>query len=229
MRIPFFHYTYLDNLAGIVSDARVASRGWQQKTGGKFTDISIDSRQPVRSRLGLLNYVPLFPGFYALFRGYDLNGFLMAHYDEPKVQNKSFYGSFNKVLQFKAGIRYEDVITFLVNDEVVYNLADKGRVRFLTDIAVKPGVRECSIASRLDLSARLKENISGSNISGEIDLLDDGKTSIAFPADVEAIIVDNGDVEREVRKMLKQSRRDELPEIFVSEHPRNDPGDDDFA
>lgn len=153
----------------------------------------------------------------------------MAHYDAPKIQNKSFYGSFNKVLQFKTGIRYEKVITFLVNDEVVYNLADEGRVRFFADIAVKPGAREYSIASKLDLSARLKENINGSNISGEIDLLDDGKISIAFPADVEAIIVDNSDVEREVRRTLKQSRRGELPEVFVSAHPRNDPGDDDFA
>ena len=229
MRIPFFHYTYLDSLAGIAGDGRIISRGQQARAGKRFTDISIDSRQPVRARLGLLDYVPLFPGFYALFRGYELNGFLMANYDQPKVQNKSYYGSMNKVLQFKKGIEYGNVISMLIKDECIFDLADKGRIRFFADIAVKPGTREYPIRSRKDLSARLAEGISGSNISGEVDLLDDGKTSVAFPSDIEAIVVDSARVGEDVRRLLRQCRGGESARVFVSEHPRNDPGDDEAS
>jgi len=229
MRVPFFHYTCLDSLPSILEDARVVSRHWLARNGREFTEISIDPDQQVRDELELLDYVPLFPGFYTLFRGYELNGYLMLEYDDPKVQNKSFYGSLNKVLQVNMGDKYENVITLLVDDELVYNFADQGKVRFFSDIAIKSDAEESVISNRKDLLSCLKAGINDSNISGEIDLLDDGKVSIAFPSDIEALIVDNDEVEKQVMTALgtcNTSRN--LPQVFVSELPRNDPGEDDF-
>jgi hypothetical protein len=132
----------------------------------------------------------------------------------------------HKTLQFKAGIKYENVIILLVNDEIVYNFADQGKVRFFSDIAVKPGAEERVIENRADLLNSLEEGIDDSNISGEIDLLDDGKVSIAFTVDIEALIVDNDKVEKQVMTALSTCK--ELPRTFISELPRNDPGEDDF-
>lgn len=230
MRVPFFHYTCLDSLPSIIEDARVVSRYWVTRNDRKFTEISIDPDQRVRGDLELLDYVPLFPGFYTLFRGYELNGYLMKEYDEPKVQNKSFYGSLNKVLQVSMGDKYENVIILLVNDELVYNFADQSKVRFFSDIAIKKAAQESLIVNRTELQNCLINNIDDSNISGEIDLLDDGKVSIAFPSDIEALIVDNEEVERQVITTLGTcSASENLPKVFVSELPRDDPGEDDFV
>lgn len=223
MRVPFFHYTYLDNLPSILKDGRVVSRYYLVKNDNKFTDISIDPDQPVREELGLLDYVPLFPGFYALFRGYELNGSLMQEYDDPKVQNKSFYGSLNKVLQVKMGVKYENVIILLVDDELVYNFADQGKVRFFSDIAVKPNAEEFEIENRTDLLNSLRGGINGSNISGEIDLLDDGKVSIACTSDIEALIVDSDKVKNQVMTIGSKCAQVKLPQMLVSGLPRNAP------
>ena len=229
MRVPFFHYTCLDSLPSILGDARVVSRHWLARNDREFTELSIDPDQQVRDELELLDYVPLFPGFYTLFRGYELNGYLMKVYDEPKVQNKSFYGSLNKVLQVNMGDKYENVIILLVNDELVYNFADQGKVRFFSDIAIKPDAEESVISNRMDLLSCLKAGTNDSNISGEIDLLDDGKVSIAFPSDIEALIVDNDEVKKQVMTALGTCNTSgNLPQVFVSELPRNDPGEDDF-
>jgi hypothetical protein len=174
-------------------------------------------------------YIPLFPGFYTLCRSYELNGYLMKQYDKPKVQNKSFYGSLNKILQVRMGDKYYSVIILLVNDELIYNFADQGKVRFFSDIAIKPSANEIEIKSRADLLKSLREGIDGSNISGEIDLLDDGKVSIACMSDIEALIVDNNEVKEQVITVLsKCNTLGNIPQIFVSELPRDDPGEDDF-
>lgn len=229
MRVPFFHYTYLDSLPSILKDGRVVSRYWLAKSRKKFTDISIDSNQPVRERLGLLEYIPLFPGFYTLFRGYELNGYLMQQYDDPKVQNKSFYGSLNKVLQFKKGVNYDNVIILLVNDELVYNFADQGKIRCFSDIAVKPNAHEYAVKNRADLLKLLSGGISGSNISGEIDLLDDGKSSIALSSEIEALIVDNDGVKKQVTTALNTcSKPVKLIQTFISQLPRDDPDESSF-
>ncbi|MGA2877007.1 MAG: hypothetical protein ABSE82_15930 [Nitrososphaerales archaeon] len=201
------------------------SRYWQKEKGSKFTEISIDPDQPVRKSRKLLDYIPLFPGYYELYRSYEFNGFLMEHYDDPKVQNKSFYGTLNKVLQFRDGIAYQNVIILMIKDSRVYTAADESRVRFFSDIAVKPGIPEYAVKNRGDLSSLLSKHISGSNISGEIDLNDDGNRSISMPSDVECIIVDNDVVASVVRKTFGTTN---CPHIFVSSLPRNDPGQEDF-
>ena len=229
MRIPFFHYTYLDNLPSILKDGRVVSRYWLAKKGRKFTDISIDPSQSAREQLGLLDYIPLFPGFYALWRSYELNGYLMQEYDEPKVQNKSFYGSLNKVLQVRLGVKYDNVVILLVNDELVYNFADQGKVRFFSDIAVKRTAQEIAIENRRDLLDFLRKGIDGSDIWGEIDLLDDGETSITISSDIEALIVDNDEVRKQAMAALGTCNTHVKPaQVFVSELPRDDPSEDDF-
>jgi hypothetical protein len=212
----------------MLKDGRVVSRQWLAKSGRKFTDISIDPKQRIRERRGLLEYVPLFPGFYALWRDYELNGYLMHEYDDPKVQNPSFYGSLNKNLQVNMGAKYDTVIVLLVSDELVYNFADQGKVRFFSDIAIKPEVEELPIANRADLLNCLRQHINGSDISGEIDLFDDGKTSVACPSDIEALIVDSDEIGKQVKVVAGACGCLKLPLIFVSELPRNDPFEDLF-
>jgi len=230
MKVPFFHYTYLDSLPSIIKDARVVSRHWLAKYGREFTDISIETGPSVREGFELLDYIPLFPGFYAKFRSYELNGYLMYEYGEdPKVQNKSFYGSLNRVLQVRLDDNYENVIILLVDDELVYNFADQDKVRFFSDIAIKAEAEEIEINNRMDLKNCLETHIDDSNISGEIDLLDDGKVSIAFPSDIEALIVDNDEVKKQVMTALGTCNTSgNLPQVFVSKLPRNDPSEDDF-
>lgn len=224
MKIPFFHYTYLDNLTAIISDGRISSRASLTSAGKKFTDISIDPKQPVRDDLGLLNYIPMFPGFYSKYRGAELNDYLRLHYDEPKVQNKSFYGSLNKVLQFKPNTKYEEVITLLVKESLIYDFADRGKVRFFSNIAVKPSVEEEMISNRRELKAYLEKHTSGTDTACEIDTLDDGNTSIAFPSEIEAIIVDNESVKQKVDGILgTASGQGRVSNIFVSSLPRNKP------
>lgn len=221
MRIPFFHYTCLDNLPNILKNTRLISRNGLRDKDVKFNDISIDPAQPVREELGLLKYIPLFAGFYGLYRGYELNGYLMSNYDDPKVQNKSFYGTLNKTLQMKMGNRYETVIILMVNEELVYMFADQGKVRFFTDIALKDHSFELPIGNCEDLRNCLKALIEDSNISGEIDLLDDGKVSIGYPSDIEAIIVDSDKIRTQVADIItKYGTNRSVPLILVSELPR---------
>ena len=184
MRIPFFHYLYLDSLSGVLNDHRLISRQSLNKLSKKFSDISIDPAQPVREEKGLLNYIPLFPGYYARGRSFVLNGYLMKNYDDPKVQNKSFYGTLNRTLQTRLGSKYENVIILLINDELVYRFADNRKVRYFTDIAVKPNCNEVEIINRASLVDCLKEHMDDRNIFGEVDLLDDGKESISVPSNI---------------------------------------------
>jgi hypothetical protein len=222
LRIPFLHYTSFDNLPHILEDTRLVSRNGLRKNSWDFDDISIDPAQPVREELGLLDYIPLFAGFYELFRSYELNGYLMNHYDDPKVQNKSFYGTLNKTLQPKMGDRYENIIILLVDDEHVYKFADQGKVRFFTDLAVKEYSRELSIDNRADLKKCLEGGIEGTNISGEVDLLDDGVVSVGCMSDIEAIIVDNDRIKAQVLDTVsKYCKKGEVPVTIVSELPRN--------
>ena len=183
-------------------------------------DISIDPSQTKREALGLTNYVPLFAGFYELFRGSELNSYLIREYDSPKVQNKSFYGTLNKILQNKMGSDYERIIILMVKDELVYRYADEGKVRYFTDIAIKNTAIERPIKSRVNLVNWLTANIYGSNISGEIDILDDGKISICCTDDIEAFIVDNDSIEKKTLSAIRDCGK-HAPPTFVSPLPRN--------
>jgi hypothetical protein len=208
---------------------RLVARQWQKKKGISFKDISIDPDQQKRESKNLLSYVPLFPGYYQLMRSYDVNGYLMSNYDDPKVQNKSFYGTLNKVLQFRKGIDYSKVVILLVDDNAIYDCAREGSLRFFSDIAIKSNSEEHVVGSKGDLIKLLEQNIEGRDISGEVDLLDDGEECVAVPLQIEAIIVDNKDVKSEVQRILDASTNScEQPELFVDKLPRNDPGDWEF-
>jgi hypothetical protein len=228
MKIPFFHYTYLESLASIVKDKRIESRLHLIKSGKRFSEISIDPNQQQRGKLGLTNYVPLFPGFYALYRSYQLYCYLAKEYDQPKVQNKSFYGTLNKVLQFKQGIKYDNVIIFLINDEFVYSMADQGKVRFFSDIAIKDTAVELEANDRESLKLCLSSYIDGSNISGEVDLLDDGEGAVSLNK-VDAIIVDNKEIGKQIMTILSSSAKAIETKIFVMPLPRNNPCKFDFG
>lgn len=222
MRIPFFHYTSLDNLPNMLINGRLMSREGLEQKGEEFHDVSIDPAQTTRRERGLTKYIPLFAGFHGLYRGYELNGFMSNRYDDPKVMNKTFYGALNKTLQTNMGINYEKIIILLVNNELVFKYADYGKVRFFTDIAIRSTSDEMRVRSRMDLEKCLGEGISGEYVSGEIDLLDDGKASIGCPSDIEAIIVDNNVIRKQVKDIIDaHGNRGETQAIFVSKLPRN--------
>lgn len=84
VKVPCFHYTDLTNLVEIFKIGQLHSRSWLQANGHEFKDISIDTKQVQRAELDLLDYVPMFAGFYRNYRSYHLNGYLMGNYDEPR-------------------------------------------------------------------------------------------------------------------------------------------------
>ena len=218
MRIPFFHYTILESLQDILTEGRLVSRCSLVNKRKKFTDISIDPAQTTRESMGLTKYIPMFAGFYELFRDYEFNGYLMENYDSPKVQNKSFYGTLHKVLKNSLGENYPNVIIFMINDEHIYNSSDKGNLRFFSDIAIKNEAFEICIKNRKELQSFLEFFTDGTNISGEVDILDDGNTSISCMSDIEALIVDNDEIQKQVQKILDKCNKS--CQIFVNSLPR---------
>lgn len=228
-RIPFFHYTFLDSLDKILTDKQIRSRYCLDSSRQDFVDISIDPEQPVRTKKGLNNYVPLFAGFYARFRSYELNGYLMNNYDDPKVQNPSFYGSLNETLRQKLGNQYEKVIILLVNDERIYEFADGGKIRLFSNIAVKPDSIEYPIKNRKQMIKKMESCMSGGNIYCEADLMDNCKRAINFPEDIEVMIADNDNIRKKIFQKLKDNLSpmalSKIP-LFVSELPRGKVSDD---
>ena len=222
-RIPFFHYTSLDNLERIINERAIRSRRQLALQGRPFDDISIDPSQSKRKDLGLVDYVPTFAGFYAGFREPAIYDYLRDNYDEPRVHNPSFYGSLNKVLQFSLKQDYEKVVILLIDDALVYDLADHGRIRLFSDIAVKWRSEEIAIANRGELQSQLSDCVNYGNINCEVDLLDNGADCISYPKDIKMIIVDNAEIETKVWNMMDATRirRRVWPKLLVSRLPRN--------
>jgi hypothetical protein len=118
------------------------------------------------------------------------------------------------------GKDYEKIIILMVNNELVYQFADHGRIRFFTDIAIRAESDEVQIKDRSDLENCLKEGTNGSFISGEIDVFDDGKISIGCMCDIEAIIVDNDGIKAKVLDVIAKYNRN-APLVLVQGLPRN--------
>lgn len=220
MRVPFFHYTSLDNLPRILIDSRLKSRSELNRNQTSFKDVSIDSKQLTRGKLGLLGFIPLFAGFYTIYTNEELSDYLKRKHNYMSVQNKTFYGSLNKTLQLKLGNNYEKIIILMVSNELVYQYADRGKLRFFRHLAISADNDEMPIRNRLDLESCLKENIDGPFISGEIDVFDDGRVSIRCMSDIEAIIVDNDKIKADVLDLFAKYGRTS-PSILVQAHPRN--------
>jgi hypothetical protein len=162
----------------------------------------------------------MFAGFYELYRDYDFNVYLMNNYDEPKIQNVSFYGSLNKTLQRNLGDNYQNVIIYMVNDEHIYQNADAGKLRAFSNIAIKEDSYELGpINNRAKLIEQLDMYISGQNTKVEVDLLDDCGNSIICMDNIEALIVDNDEIERKVQTIM--SRCGKQCQVFVNSLPRN--------
>lgn len=219
IRVPFFHYSILESLDDILTAGRLLSRDSLANQGMDFQDISIDHTQRIRQALGLTNYVPMFAGFYTLYREYSFNGYLMNNYDDPKITNVSFYGSLNRTLQQSLGDNYQNVIIFMIDAEHIYRNADEGRIRAFSDIAIKADSYELEpITNRDNLLEQLNAYITGQNTKVEIDLLDDGETSIDCLANIEAVIVDNEEIEQQVHATMQKCRK--RCQVFVNPLPR---------
>lgn len=220
VKVPVFHYTPLDNFYDILSNGQMHSRTWMIEHGVLFQDISIDPEQPVREAKELLEYIPLFLGFYALYReDIHLHNYLRTKYDEPKVQNPSFFGSLNKTLRERLEGSYERVILLLIKWDMIMAFADKGYVRFFTDIAVKPDVNECKCKDGAEFQTNIINNIiDDRNLHCEIDIFDDGERCICIPDDLEAIVVDNDAIRNELTTRVGP-QLGQIP-IFVRRLPR---------
>ncbi len=66
--------------------------------------------------------------------------------------------------------------------------------------------------------ANLNSCIDGTNISGELDVLDDGKTSVGCMSNIEALIVDNVETEKKAGKVMRKCGN--KCDIFVNSLPR---------
>jgi len=220
-KVPVFHYTPLDNFYEILSHGQLHSRTWLDQNTVTYEDISIDPEQPIRAQKGLLTHVPLFLGFYALWRdneNYHIH--LANNYDDPKIQNPSFFGSLNKILRMRLGESYQRIILLLIKWDVITEFADRGYVRYFTDIAVKPDADEYDCPNSNQLLSNIDGDIEDDrNLKSEIDILDDGKKCIHVPNDLEAIIVDNEEIKSELT--AKAGTELETIPIYVHSLPRH--------
>jgi len=160
LRIPYFHYTSLNNLFKLFRSGQLNSRAWLIDNSPDFEDISIDPDQITRSELGLLDFVPIFPGYIKkYYREPQLHRYLQEFYDEPIVYNRSFYGALNKTLREEQGDNYEEVILLLLNHRKIIDYAEEGYVRYFTNIAIKGESDEMECNSVDDLMSIRCPNI----------------------------------------------------------------------
>ena len=107
----------------------------------------------------------------------------------------------------------------MIKWETIIDFADRGYVRFFTDIAVKPDVEECDCTDSIEFTRNIENNIiNDRDLKSEIDVLDDGERCICIPFDIEAIIVDNDKIKEELTAEAGTILRS-IP-IFVRRLPR---------
>ena len=218
-KVPFFHYTHLDNIDSMIAQRAVRSRAFLKSISARFRDVSIDRRQQKRRSLGLTNHLPTFAGFYSYKRGTELELYLQYHYDDPPVQNPSFYGCLMRPLRWKS--YYRDLVILMISEELVLRYADEGRVILYNGTAIKDGSDRIEFSGRAGFMNVLMGRIRWGNLYCEVDLMDDGESCVAFPDDIEAMIVDNQSVASVLglKLALGGISNSEAPPIFVSELP----------
>jgi len=131
----------------------------------------------------------------------------MREYDEPRLQNKRFYGALHKTIRNKHPDKYKNVVILITRFEKVCELADQGSVQLFSDLAIKNDSECLDSYNRNSLLENItkciEENDRGGNeLTCEIDLLDDGNNCIDFPNDVEAIIVDSDGVASKITQKI---------------------------
>ncbi len=145
--------------------------------------------------------------------------------NQGRVYNRSFFGSLNKTLREKMGEDYERVVLLLINGEKINQFADKGYVKFYTDIAIKGDSESVSCLSKDELLGNLNDCIGDEDhLKAELDVFDDGKECILVPEDIEAIIVDNEKILEEVKRELSNligAQKIEDINFFISPLPRD--------
>ena len=217
-KIPFFHYTHLKTISKLLSDGGLMSRDCIKARGGTFRDIAVEVGESKRAHRNLTRSIPMFPGFYSRDRSLQLNMHMWEHYEEPPFSNSSYFGSLNRTLRERMGKEYQNVVSLLLKPQVVRRWADAGRARFFDQIAIKPESREHPAKTAAELEKRILDHIDGYHTYSEVDVLDDCKGTIAFPGDIEVIVVDNADVKKNVLARLGNDRTT----VLVSPLPRVD-------
>jgi hypothetical protein len=226
IKIPFFHYTHLDNLLKIIETGEISSRKLLETKSLFFKDVSIDPIQETRNELGLTSSLPLFAGYYKLFRNYELNGYLQRNYDDPKLQNIRFFGSLHKTIREKYPEDYPKMTILLLNFEKICQLADEGKVKLFDDLAIKIGTIELDASNRNLLLTNINKCIiqnerKQNDITCEVDV-QLNTDSLIFPNDVEAIIVNDNEIWKSINIKIIQKYDQIVPrkiEIFIDPLP----------
>lgn len=227
VKIPFFHYTYLDNLIEIFRDGNLRSRAGLSVQELDYEDISIDPEQNIRKQMGLLEYVPIFPGYFKkYYRQDELDAYLRENYDDPRVYNRSFYGSLNKTLRAKLEEFYEKIVLLLLNHDKIIRYAEEGNVRFFDTIAIKGLADEFVCDCENDLLSNLTDCMGeNGHLYCEIDIQDEGSGCLLMPEELEMVIVDNYKIREslldELKKFMTKEDVNEL-NIIVAPLPRDD-------
>jgi len=226
-RMPYFHYTAIDNLVEMFRSKHLRSRGWLLANARDFEDISIDPEQTRRAELELIDYVPLFPGYFQkYYREAELDEYLRRNYDEPRVYNRSFYGSLNLTLREELGEEYEQTSLLLLNHDKIMEYVKAGDIRFFTKIAIKPDAEEYECDDSEDLMNHLERCLGGNgHLYCELDVLDNGRECFEIPEDIERIIVDNEGMRvyliEELSNFMTEEEIGNI-NIIVAPLPRND-------
>lgn len=208
IKVPFCHYTYLDNLYSIIEMGQLRSRKALKKGRINFEDISIDPDQSTRENMGLTSSVPIFIGYYTLFRkSRNLWKYLRDNYESPKIQNTRFYGALHKTIKNEKPDRYERVVTIIIHFDKICESANKGLITFYTDIAIKSDSECLECLSKDQLLKNIEDNITinergGKETTCEIDLYEDGENFIKFPQDIEAIVVSTETIKELVHEKI---------------------------
>lgn len=208
-KVPFFHYTHINNLMKIIKTGQLRSRGVLNKAGSTYQDISIDPEQRVRTSMGLDEYIPLFVGYYSHKRSRSLWKYLRNNYEKPKIQNKRFYGSLHKTLKEKMDADYPNISILLVKFSKLCSSADSDELKYFNDLAIKNETNELHCHCKSDLLSNIKQCITTNprgkyEIVSEVDVLDTPSNYLIFPQDFEAIILND---ETRVKKVIHEIKQ----------------------
>jgi hypothetical protein len=216
-QIPVFHYTFLDNLDGIVTQGLLP-----RKKVKKFVDIAISSCEQKRRAEGLLGHVPCYVGYHCWFPGDEFRQFLWDNDYHWRFQNHAFFGSLNKTLrgEFRTEAKYQKIIVLMLREKVVRNFVKAKQVNLYSNIAIRPEREHISYDNEEDFFEKLIENINEKpngqlDTYCELDFLNDS-FPLKLPDAFECILVDNAKVREQVKNKLNGLDLD----VIVSNLPR---------
>lgn len=167
VKFPIFHYTHLENFIEIAKSGQLRCREVLISRRTEFNDVSIDEEQVIRTAMELTGHVPMYVGFYELFRSYALNGYLMGNYDDPKVQNPNFYGSLNVHIRNKLDTDYSKMVILLIKTEKITELIKAHRIRLWNTVAISGDASEIEFSDEEEFNQKIFARAHGPVVYAE--------------------------------------------------------------